>query len=152
MTEISANYLLLPESSISIFITSSRQTVSSQKTRSRAPFLFCTKSLPLFDFSESVRARVSPFSRDTPLHFAVRQRSPEVISYLLAAGAKVDALNGHGQTALHLAAENGRKDIAEILLKEGAPVEIVDLKKMSPLAVAVRNDQLHIVRLLLRFG
>ena len=75
-----------------------------------------------------------------------------MLSFLLAAGAKVDALNGHGQTALHLAAENGRKDLAEMLLKEGAPVEINDLKKMSPLAVAVQNDQLHIVRLLLRFG
>ena len=151
MMGISANYHLMPESSTFIFITSFHPTVSFLKKRSRADsFVHYLRSL--FDFSEQARARVSPFSRDTPLHFAVRQRSPEVLSLLLAAGAQVDALNGHGQTALHLAAENGRKDIAEMLLKEGAPVEIVDLRKMSPLAVAVQNDQLHIVRLLVRFG
>ncbi|CAG5104201.1 Oidioi.mRNA.OKI2018_I69.chr1.g1140.t1.cds [Oikopleura dioica] len=102
--------------------------------------------------NEGARARVDAFSRDTPLHISVRQNSPEVVSFLLAAGAKVDAINGQGQTALHLAAFYGRKEIAEILLKDGAPIEIVDLRKMSPLAVAVQKDHLHIVRLLKRFG
>src|ERR1035441_9615733 len=55
----------------------------------------------------------------TPLHLAVLHNHQDVVEYLLAQGADVNAKTSTGITALHEAAQNGNKEITELLLEIG---------------------------------
>jgi ankyrin repeat protein len=50
----------------------------------------------------------------------------KVVSYLLDAGAQIDARDNRGRTALMIAAEGGRAEIANLLLARGADPSITD--------------------------
>ena len=53
----------------------------------------------------------------TPLHYAVRSSSKEIVKLLLESGAKVDLQTKGGKsTALHRACLKGRSDIVQLLL------------------------------------
>ena len=53
----------------------------------------------------------------TPLHYAVRSSSKEIVKLLLESGAKVDLQTKGGKsTALHRACLKGRPDIVQLLL------------------------------------
>lgn len=54
---------------------------------------------------------------------AAREGNGRVVDVLLAAGARVDARNGFGDTALMMAALNGHLDIAKRLRARGASLE-----------------------------
>ncbi len=76
---------------------------------------------------------------NTLLHYAVQGKDPELVSFLLAKGAKVDALNAAKKTPLHLAAMNDRTEIVATLLKHRAPLEIKDDYDRTPLIVCARE-------------
>ncbi|HEY6362688.1 MAG TPA: ankyrin repeat domain-containing protein [Vicinamibacterales bacterium] len=70
---------------------------------------------------------------------AVRHGSIDVLQRLLAAGADINALDGHGQTALMLAAVDGHTNVVEWLVARGAVLDHtskygLDLEESTPYA------------------
>ena len=60
----------------------------------------------------------------TPLHYAVRSSSKEIVKLLLESGAKVDLQTKGGKsTALHRACLKGRSDIVQLLLGNSSFLE-----------------------------
>ncbi|KAK3276626.1 hypothetical protein CYMTET_15317 [Cymbomonas tetramitiformis] len=59
----------------------------------------------------------------TPLHYAVRGKSVEVVKMLCQAGANIDALTMLDQAAVHIAAGLGLLDIVKTLIAAGAKTE-----------------------------
>lgn len=80
----------------------------------------------------------------TLLHSAVYNSSTSVLSYLLAKGLEVDALDNKGNTALHLAAlSSGSSAYLELLLDNGADISIQDVQGYRPFHCALRNPKLR---------
>jgi ankyrin repeat protein len=92
------------------------------------------------------------FSKDddewTLLHIAALNGYGDMVKFLLANKAKVNAKEEAGDTPLVLAAENGHKDVVELLLAAGANVDAKG-DDGSPLAVAAAGGYVDIVKLLL---
>uniref|UniRef100_H9H7M3 Ankyrin repeat and FYVE domain containing 1 n=1 Tax=Monodelphis domestica TaxID=13616 RepID=H9H7M3_MONDO len=62
----------------------------------------------------------------TPLHLAVQAGSEIIVRNLLLAGANVNELTKHRQTALHLAAQQDLPTICSVLLENGVDFSAVD--------------------------
>jgi ankyrin repeat protein len=56
----------------------------------------------------------------TPLHYAATGPEPRMVTFLLDAGADIDALSPQGTTALMLAARHGDERTVSLLLERGA--------------------------------
>jgi uncharacterized protein len=80
---------------------------------------------------------------------AAREGSARVVDVLLAAGAKVDHANAHGDTALKMAALHGRLDIAKKLRARKATL---DPPGWTPLIYAATGGHDEMVRYLLSEG
>lgn len=93
-----------------------------------------------------------------PLHMACHSHSLDMLTFLLHAGAKVDAMDGLGQTALHLAVYYAWHDGVETLLKHGAspdtlcepPPGVKGVRIETPMHLAVRRGDLPSTVLLLQ--
>ncbi|MBB4853396.1 ankyrin repeat protein [Mycobacteroides chelonae] len=77
----------------------------------------------------------------TPLHFAARTDSPEVVKLLLDSGADINAINGRGETPITIAAGSttaSNAGVLELLRERGADpflkgeggVSAIDFAKM----------------------
>jgi ankyrin repeat protein len=62
------------------------------------------------------------------LYAAARNGHAEVVEYLLARGASVDARGVFGATALHWAAMNGHEPVVNLLLARGARTDLQDAR------------------------
>jgi ankyrin repeat protein len=89
---------------------------------------------------------------NSPLHFAVRQKQPETVSFLLAEGADVNCTNTNLQTPLHVASYLGDAGIAGLLIGKGADVTLADYTMHTPLHYAARNGSAGVTELLIRSG
>jgi len=76
-----------------------------------------------------VDVRAPDVMGNTPLHFAVRGRSLEIVSMLLDAGADIEAVNADGSTPLRMAFARKpyRPHMVALLLQRGA-----DMNHRSP--------------------
>lgn len=72
-------------------------------------------------------------SGGTPLHCAARGGQAEVIDYLVAQGAKVEARDEHDRTPLHWAADDGEAMAVKRLIAHGADVNARDDDGNTPL-------------------
>ena len=92
----------------------------------------------------------------TPLITAVRERRPQAVSILLAAGAQPDAVNSKGRTALTFAVGNRNEkeslEMAEALLKAGADPNREDLEHYSAVKYALDGRRLSLIKLLADHG
>ena len=92
----------------------------------------------------------------TPLITAVRERRPQAVSILLAAGAQPDAVNSKGRTALTFAVGNRDEkenlEMAEALLKAGADPNREDLEHYSAVKYALDGRRLSLIKLLADHG
>jgi ankyrin repeat protein len=118
-----------------------------------------------------------PFIGNTPLHKAAEEQKagkaktehpggfevvtyimdnrdrPEIVKYLIAHGAEVNATNQHGETPLLKAVKKGRKATVEVLLKSGAALESQGgVRGDTPLMIAAQEGELEMVQLLLDKG
>ena len=76
----------------------------------------------------------------------------EVVEYLVQSGAKVNALDGAGQTALHIATSLDGRLVVKRLLDAGADVNLPTLDGRTPLAIAQQAGYQDIVQLLRHHG
>ncbi|HLQ78509.1 MAG TPA: ankyrin repeat domain-containing protein, partial [Terriglobia bacterium] len=73
----------------------------------------------------------------TPLMFAAREGDLESARLLVAAGAKVNAVDGDGKGSLSLALFNGSYDVASFLVDNHVDVNQADAERFTPLFWAV---------------
>jgi ankyrin len=73
----------------------------------------------------------------TPLMFAAREGDLESARLLIAAGAKLNVVDGDGKGALSLAIFNGSYDVASFLVDNHADVNQADAERFTPLFWAV---------------
>lgn len=75
----------------------------------------------------------------TALHLATDNSHYDLMDVLLRHGAKVNALDGLGQTALHRCARDDNTQAARILLSYNVDVSIVSLQGYTAAQVASEN-------------
>lgn len=88
---------------------------------------------------------IDPLFRQTPLAWAVHHNHPDVVAYLIEAGADPDSGSGRGlDTALHAAAFFGRFECADLLLRGGADVNACNRIGETPMdALRTSQDQMQ---------
>jgi len=123
------------------------------------PGIFNDAASPLSPASLATRGPGSPADphrlRDQRAYREASERGRghiEIVYSLLAAGAKVDAVNASGQSPLLLAAQNDRAEVVELLLSAGADVNLADQNQVVPIAMASKNGLGRIVSRLLSAG
>jgi len=72
---------------------------------------------------------------DTPLHRAAAKGHVQLVSFLVAVGASIDAKNGKGWTPLHWATFMERDKVVARLLKDGALMTARDKKGKTPMDI-----------------
>lgn len=103
----------------------------------------------LISVQVNVNSRVQDAAKLTPLHLAVQASSEIIVRNLLLAGAKVNELTKHRQTALHLAAQQDISSVCSVLLENGVDFSAVDENGNNALHLAVMHGRLNNVRALL---
>jgi ankyrin repeat protein len=76
--------------------------------------------------------RVAFAAGDTPLHSAVQWGHEEIVKFLLANGAEVNAKNHQGQSPLHYARAFGHQRITNILIDAGADMNTPESDGHTP--------------------
>ena len=69
----------------------------------------------------------------TPLHESAYKGYKEVVVFLVAQGADVNAQDKSRETPLHWAVFRGHKEVVEFLVKKGANVNAQDKEGFTPL-------------------
>lgn len=93
-----------------------------------------------------------PFSKKTPLMYAVENNRLDIAKLLLTKGAEVNDADTLGDTALLKAAENTNVDILKILLKNGADVNATNSNGDTPLLNATKKGHIVAVELILSYN
>jgi ankyrin repeat protein len=100
--------------------------------------------------------------QNTPLHYAVKSKSVELVRLLLSSNADVNAVDGAGSTPLHWAIEESIAlhwdtescfiEIAEALLEAGAGVNATNEAGKAPLHEAASNGRIREAQVLINYG
>ncbi len=92
----------------------------------------------------------------TPLHWTVIKHQTNMVAFLLAKGARVNAADLYGMTPLHKAAAFNDVAIAKMLLDYDADPLVFGAKygviKMAPIHLAAESGYTGIIELLLDYG
>lgn len=88
----------------------------------------------------------------TALHYHACSGNVAVLSFLLASGAAVDAMDYRGATALHWAIFQRLGYTALVLLAGGANPSAQDTTGQSPLMLAVLKQEGELIKLLMTSG
>lgn len=83
---------------------------------------------------------------------AVTRGDVETVRQMLRAGADVDALDRHGQTALMRAAHRGSRAMVEALVAAGADLDVTAKYSLSALMLAITAGHVEVARVLARAG
>jgi ankyrin repeat protein len=101
-------------------------------------------------------AQVAPSARELAayggLHDAAAKGDGAAIERLAAAGADLDARDGHGRTALMVAAHAGAQGAARALIEAGADLNALDHDRYDVLTIAAVADDEAMVRLAIAAG
>ena len=87
-----------------------------------------------------------------PLHVAIFNEKPEMVSYLIKKGADVNQQGALGQRPLHFAAQGESPSIISMLAKAGARLEEKDDEGATPLLAACRHMKAGAVQELIKAG
>jgi ankyrin repeat protein len=88
----------------------------------------------------------------TPLIYAATGGHDAVVTYLLAEGAKVNAVSPNGTSALMMAAREGRASTVKLLLARGADATHRNQNDASALTWALRGNEQDMAAVLRRAG
>jgi len=88
----------------------------------------------------------------TTWHEAVRSGDVDRVRAALNAGADINALDEHGQTALMNAVYRGNTDIAKLLVESGAALNHTAKLRLTALFLAVIGNRPQLVKLLVDAG
>jgi uncharacterized protein len=88
----------------------------------------------------------------TGLHAAAWTGSAADIARLAAAGAKLDARDGHGRTPLHVATFAKQRDAIRALVKAGAAIDLLEHDRYDAVTIAAVADDEETLRVLLTLG
>lgn len=88
----------------------------------------------------------------TPLHTAADKDQTEVVRFLIAHGAEINARTDAGDTPLHWAAFDDRMNAAKLLLAEGAEINPRDKDGNTPLHWAAARGNVEMTELLIAHG
>lgn len=91
-------------------------------------------------------------NRITPLIKASERGKRDIVKYLLAKGAKVNAPSTDGDTALMAAVKSGFDDIVPLLIAAGADVKAKDARGNTAFSLAAFGAHLEIADVLLQKG
>ena len=83
---------------------------------------------------------------------AVTRGDVATVRQMLRAGADVDALDRHGQTALMRAAHRGSRAMVEALVAAGADLDVTAKYNLSALMLAITAGHVEVARVLARAG
>jgi len=86
----------------------------------------------------------------THLHDAASFGHLELVSFLLAHGAEIDAKAKSGKTPLHWAVQMSHRKVTEALLDHSADINVADNSGKTPLHLAAHNGDEIIVEMLLK--
>ena len=92
------------------------------------------------------------FQRMTALHHAAKRGHPEVVKYLLNAGATKEIVNAIGQTPLHVACQTGQYDVVQVLLSHGADPNTSSDHDMRPIHRVAKKGFHEVANLLIKSG
>lgn len=79
----------------------------------------------------------------TPLHRAAKRKQVEMVDFLLANGADVQAVDAEGRTALHEGAEAGDLAVVRHLLAKGADKSAATKTGVRPLHLVKQSEELR---------
>lgn len=82
-------------------------------------------------------------TRATPLHMAALHGSTDVCQMLFRKGARLNAVDKHGQTALHIASLKGHTNVVKFLTRKGVPLKAKDDKGSTALHYAAAQGSLE---------
>lgn len=97
-------------------------------------------------------ADVNAKDNDGCLHGAVMHGGLEIVQFLIAHGAHVDAQNDIKRTPLHYAANFGHLKVIQYLINQGADVNAKDNAEWTPLHWAAYYGRLEIAQFLIAHG
>jgi len=87
----------------------------------------------------------------TPLHFACDAGQMDMVRFLLANGADINAVDVDGDTPLHWAALAGKTEIVPLLIKNGAFLNAVNKNHQTPFHYVVLSRLPEAVQSLLKY-
>ncbi|XP_024083143.1 tankyrase isoform X2 [Cimex lectularius] len=100
----------------------------------------------------TVNARDTAGRKSTPLHFAAGYGRKEIVQFLLAAGASIQARDDGGLHPLHNACSFGHADVVRLLLVAGANPNTRDNWNYTPLHEAAIKGKVDVCIALLQHG
>lgn len=89
---------------------------------------------------------------NSSLRIAIVYGRADIVEFLIANGADVNAKNNNGDTALHYAVGNSKLDIAKYLITHGADINVKDKGGYTPLHNAASEGKQEIARILIANG
>jgi PTS system fructose-specific IIA component/PTS system nitrogen regulatory IIA component len=101
--------------------------------------------------NEDADVNAKGFSCGTLLHIAVATNTLEVIQYLVAQGADVNAKHWR-DTPLHKAAEKNSLEVVQYLISQGADVNAKGYQGQTPLHYAAGGNSVEVVQYLVSQG
>ena len=106
------------------------------------------------EIAKKLRARKATLDPPgwTPLIYAATGGHDEMVRYLLAEGAKIDAVSPNGTTALMMAVREEKFSTAELLIARGANVNVRNENGATALEWAERSEDRALIERLKRAG
>ncbi|XP_067002471.2 poly [ADP-ribose] polymerase tankyrase [Anabrus simplex] len=101
---------------------------------------------------QTVNARDTAGRKSTPLHFAAGYGRRDVVEFLLASGASIQARDDGGLHPLHNACSFGHADVVRLLLEAGANPNTRDNWHYTPLHEAAIKGKVDVCIALLQHG
>uniref|UniRef100_A0A671RU72 Ankyrin-3-like n=1 Tax=Sinocyclocheilus anshuiensis TaxID=1608454 RepID=A0A671RU72_9TELE len=105
-----------------------------------------------FDLNSLITLNGRNFRGETALHMAARAGQANVVKFLVANGADVDAKAKDDQTPLHISSRLGKPDIVQQLLQHGASPDATTTSGYTPLHLAARDGHRDMASILLDNG
>ena len=101
---------------------------------------------------KQVSLEVRNDKEQSPLHIAVAENQPQVVSLLLKQGHTLAVTDRSGDSPLHVAIKSNHQEVIEILLDEGGTESVANKRGQHPIHLAIKTRNYTLVKLMLEKG